>query len=95
MEGGGGRGWEGAEVLALAGGLWEAGLGAEGESPECWAEALLGLLEEPPPLRLSPPPPSQGRLCRFRALLSLSLPAAHSWFLVRHLAPRPLRPWPH
>lgn len=57
MEGGGGRGWEGAEVLALAGGLWEAGLGAEGESPECWAEALLGLLEEPPPLRLSPPPP--------------------------------------
>lgn len=34
------------------------GPGRRGESPECWAEAIIGLQEEPPPLsRLSPPPP--------------------------------------
>lgn len=97
MEGGGGKGqrcWR-----------WQAGSGRRawaprGRTPSAGRKRYSGCWRSPRPsgcprLLQSLHSPSQGRLYRFRALLSLSLPAAHSWFLVRRLAPRPLRPWPH
>jgi hypothetical protein len=74
---------------------WEAGLAAKRRDPSAGRKRYSGCWRSPrlsvgcPRLLQSLHSPNPGRPCRFRAVLSLSLPAAHPRFLVRRSPPPP------
>lgn len=93
-EAGGARKWEARVGRGKGAGTgWEAGLAGERRDPSagrkrypsCWRSPRL--LVGCPRLLQSLHSPNPGRPCRFRAVLSLSFPAAHPRLLVRRSAP--------